>query len=126
MCLNFGSKFLSRHAQHLLGAAHIASEFTCVFCTAAGTIFGTTGVYELDFSYLSISIFNFGFSIQGRTSFSFLDSRPIFVTFNLGSFSFTFLQNVHLLPTFYNIKNVNVIFAFGCVHLLIAFSQGRL
>ena len=39
--------------------AHIASEFTCVYCTTstAGTIFGTTDVYELGFSYLSISIF---------------------------------------------------------------------
>ena len=30
----------------------------CVYCTAAATIFGTTDVYELGFSYLSISIFN--------------------------------------------------------------------
>ena len=37
--------------------AHIASEFTCVYCAAAGTIYGTTDVYELRFSYLSISIF---------------------------------------------------------------------
>ena len=29
--------------------AHIASDFTCVYCTAAGTIFGTTDVYELSF-----------------------------------------------------------------------------
>ena len=28
-----------------------------VYCAAAGTIFGTTDVYELGFSYLSISIF---------------------------------------------------------------------
>ena len=55
--LNFGSKLLARHTQHLLCAAHIASDFTCVYCTAAGTIFGTTDVYELGFSYLSISIF---------------------------------------------------------------------
>ena len=33
--------------------ARIASYFTCVYCTAAGT----TDVYELSFSYLSISIF---------------------------------------------------------------------
>ena len=32
-------------------------QTTCVYCTAAGTIFGTTDVYELGFSYLSISIF---------------------------------------------------------------------
>ena len=37
--------------------ARIASDFTCVYCTAAGTFFGTTDVYELSFSYLSISIF---------------------------------------------------------------------
>ena len=29
-----------------------------VYCAVAGTIFGTTDVYELEFSYLSISIFN--------------------------------------------------------------------
>ena len=40
-----------------LCAAHIASDFTCVYCAAAGTIFGSTDVYELGFSYLSISIF---------------------------------------------------------------------
>ena len=55
--MNFGSKFLARHAQHLFRAAHIALDFTYVYCTAAGTIFGTTDVYELDFYYLSISIF---------------------------------------------------------------------
>ena len=59
LCLNFGSKFLARHAQHPLCEAHIVSDFTCVYCTAAGTIFGTTDVYELGFSYLSISIFKF-------------------------------------------------------------------
>ena len=38
--------------------AHIASDFTCVYCAAGGTIFGTTDVYnKLGFSYLSISIF---------------------------------------------------------------------
>ena len=37
-------------------ATFIASDFTCVYYTAAGTIFGTTDVYELSFSYLSISI----------------------------------------------------------------------
>ena len=37
---------------------HIASDFTCVYCAATvGTFFGTTDVYELGFSYLSISIF---------------------------------------------------------------------
>ena len=39
------------------GVAHIASEFTCVYCATAETIFGTTGVNELSLSYLSISIF---------------------------------------------------------------------
>ena len=39
-------------------ACHIASDFICVYCTAAGTIFGTTDVYELGFPYLSISVFN--------------------------------------------------------------------
>ena len=57
MCLNFGSKFLARHAQRLFCAAHIASNFTCVNCAASGTIFGTTVVYELGFSYLSFGIF---------------------------------------------------------------------
>ena len=28
--MNFGSKFLARHAHHLLCADHIASDFTCV------------------------------------------------------------------------------------------------
>ena len=43
--------------------AHIDSDFTCVYCTATGTIFGTTDVYELGFSHLSISIFiNYTFS----------------------------------------------------------------
>ena len=41
----------------LFCAAHIASHFTCVYCTAAGTIFGATDAYELSFSYLYISIF---------------------------------------------------------------------
>ena len=41
-----------------LHAAHIASDFTRVYCAETGTIFGTTYVYELDFSYLSISIFS--------------------------------------------------------------------
>ena len=40
-----------------MDSAHITSDFTCVFCAAAGTIFGTKDVYELGFSYLSISIF---------------------------------------------------------------------
>ena len=44
--------------QHLLWAAHIAPDFTCVHCTDAGTIFGTTDVYELGLTYLSISIFS--------------------------------------------------------------------
>ena len=35
--------------------ANSASDFTCVHCAAAGTIFGTTDVYELGFSYLSES-----------------------------------------------------------------------
>ena len=37
--------------------AHIATEFTCVYYATAGTIFGTTEVYELGLSYISISIF---------------------------------------------------------------------
>ena len=57
LCLNFVFKFLARHAQRFLDSAHIASDFTCVICAAAGTIFGTTDVYVLGFSYLSISIF---------------------------------------------------------------------
>ena len=48
LCLNFGSKFLARHVQYLLYVAHIASDFSCVYCTVAGTIFGTTDVYELN------------------------------------------------------------------------------
>ena len=51
LCLNFGSKFLARHActaQCLLRLAHIASDFICVYCATAGTIFGTTDVYELN------------------------------------------------------------------------------
>ena len=39
--------------------AHIASDFTCVYCASAGTIFGTTDIYELCFSHLSTSIFSF-------------------------------------------------------------------
>ena len=57
LCLNFGFKFLARQLQRLFCTAHIASDFTCVYCSAAGTILRTTDVYELDFSYLSISIF---------------------------------------------------------------------
>ena len=37
--------------------SHIASDFTCVYWTAVGTSSGTTDVYELGFSYLSISVF---------------------------------------------------------------------
>ena len=36
---------------------HSASGFTSVYCAAAGTIFGTTDVCELGFSYLSFSIY---------------------------------------------------------------------
>ena len=36
------------------------SYLSSVYCTAAGTIFGTTDVYELGYSYLSISIFKHG------------------------------------------------------------------
>ena len=57
LCLNFGSKFQAKHAYSLLRAAQSASDFTCVYCAAAGTIFRTIDVYELGFSYLSISIF---------------------------------------------------------------------
>ena len=39
--------------------ASIALDFTCVYSTAAGTIFGTTDVYELGFSYISIGVFNY-------------------------------------------------------------------
>ena len=56
MCLNFDSEFLARHAQRLFCVAHIASDFTCVYYIAAGTLFGTTDVYELGFSNLSISV----------------------------------------------------------------------
>ena len=41
--MNFGSKFLNivaRHTQRLLYAASITSDFTCIYCTAAGAIFG--------------------------------------------------------------------------------------
>ena len=48
---------LARHAQRLLCTANIALHFTCVYSAAAGNIFGTTDVYELGFSYLSIGIF---------------------------------------------------------------------
>ena len=48
----FWSKFLARHAQRHLCVAHIASDFTYVYCTAVGTIFGTTDVYELGFSLI--------------------------------------------------------------------------
>ena len=58
MCLNFGSKFLARHAHLLLCAAHMASDFTCVYCTAAETFFGATDEYEIGFSFLSIGIFS--------------------------------------------------------------------
>ena len=37
-------------------------------CAAAGTIFGTTDVYELGFSYLSISIFTYAIQISGALS----------------------------------------------------------
>ena len=39
---------------------HTASDFDCVHCTAAGTIFETTDILYMNsgFSYLSISIFN--------------------------------------------------------------------
>ena len=55
-------------------AAHIASDFTCA---AAGTIFGTTEVYELGFSYLSINIFIIigmirDMDIGGRCALDFL------------------------------------------------------
>ena len=50
---------LTSHAQRL---ERHTSDFTCVYCTAVGTIFGTTDVYELSFSYLSINIFNAMFS----------------------------------------------------------------
>ena len=35
-----------------------ASDFTCVYCTlaVAGTIFGTTDLYEYDFTYLLVSL----------------------------------------------------------------------
>ena len=40
ICLNFGSKFLARHACMSCTApfvwAHIASDFTCVYCAADG------------------------------------------------------------------------------------------
>ena len=55
--MNFGSNFLERHTHRLLCVAHIASDFTCVYCAVAGTIFGTTDIYQLSFSYLSINIF---------------------------------------------------------------------
>ena len=55
--MNFGSKLQARRAQRLLCAAHNTSRFTCVCSAAAGTIVGTTDVYELGFSYLSLSIF---------------------------------------------------------------------
>ena len=49
------------------------SPVTCVYCAAAVTIFGTTDVYELGFSYLSISIFKilcFHFNELSLTNFS--------------------------------------------------------
>ena len=53
----------------LLCAVHITSD-----CTAAGTIFGTTDVYELGFSYLSISIFRWYIRIK-MSCFSANDKR---------------------------------------------------
>ena len=51
--------------QRILWKGHNASDFTCIYCTAAGTIFVSTYVYELGFSYLSFSIFNeFYFHIE--------------------------------------------------------------
>ena len=48
---------------------HIASDFTCVVCVSAGTIFGTTDVYEFGFSYLSI----FRYKVK---TFVFIHSFP--------------------------------------------------
>ena len=42
---------------YILCVASIASDFTCVYNTAVGTVFETTDVYKLSFSYLYISIF---------------------------------------------------------------------
>ena len=43
---------------HSAFCTRLTSPQTCVYITAAGTIFGTTDVYELGFSYLSFGIFN--------------------------------------------------------------------
>ena len=43
---------------HISFCAQLTSSQTLPVFTEAGTIFGTTDVYELGFSYLSISIFN--------------------------------------------------------------------
>ena len=49
-------------AAHFACGSHHLRLHLC-YCAAAGTIFGTTDVYELGFSYLSISIFSRGYDI---------------------------------------------------------------
>ena len=51
----------------------LASPQTSSVFTAAGTVFGTTDVYELGFSYLCISIFSYQMSNQWNLfTFNFL------------------------------------------------------
>ena len=55
---------------------------SCVYCAAAGTIFGTTDVHELGFSYLSISIFSHNLNctydsrVYCEKSYRFRKSKP--------------------------------------------------
>ena len=65
--MNFGSKFLARHAQRLLDSAHITSDFTCVFCAAAGTIFGTKDSVFLIFLLVSLQSISKLFFFVGPT-----------------------------------------------------------
>ena len=56
--------------------AHIASDFTSVFCADAGIIFGTTDLYELGFSYLSICIF----TVTETLSHTIFDPPSLFIS----------------------------------------------
>ena len=57
-CVGIWFQISSKTSTVPFRTAQIASDFTCVYCATAVTIFGTTDVYEHGFSYLSISIFN--------------------------------------------------------------------
>ena len=59
----------------------VASDFMCVYCTISGTIFVTTDDYELSFSYLSVSIFNFEYTQLPKKYLS--GSKINFVVFHI-------------------------------------------